>query len=299
MALTVEQLEAMFAANEQEHIHIDVLVIGAGLFGSIIGEALQMQGRVVSYIDAMHPRAGSRPAACLMRPSWLAGMGKENYKKALTKLDELYGIQDVEFYTDPLNKRVSVHWIPPHRILKYDQAIKGVITNIVIGEDETCSVRARIDEKDYEIHPKLLIVAAGYWTKKLFVIPELKGLAGAAFAWCGLTLKNQINVWAPYKQIVTLNNWAKGYVWVGDGSAILSKNWGKDRLKASLKRCAEYVQRSPGEARIFEGIRPSIKGVKTCFLEKTYANTWVATGGAKNGTAAAGWAAAQIVDAEC
>lgn len=299
MALSNEGLEEFFSQHQKERIELDVLIVGAGLFGSVIGEALQQAGRGVNYIDAMHPLAGSRPAACLMKPSWLAGMGKENYSLALKTLDELFGVIETEFYTDPLGRKVTVPWVPPHRILKYDSAIKGTVKRINVLEDETCSVIASIEGNEHEIYPKLLIVAAGYWTNKLFSIPELKGLAGAAFAWKGSTPRNQINVWAPYKQVVTLNNWRKGYLWVGDGSAILKKNWTDARVSASLQRCAEYVKRSAREATVIQGVRPSAKNNDVCFLERAYPNTWIATGGAKNGTAAAGWAAAQIRDAEC
>lgn len=281
-----------------DDIKIDVLVVGAGLFGSIIGEALQTLGRSVSYIDANRLDAGSRAAACLMKPSWLSGMGKENYNVALNCLDSLFGIVDIDFYTRPLNKLVKVHWIPPQRILKYDKAIQGVVTNLNFKFGENTWVEAKIKQKFYALRPELIIITAGYWTKKLVHLPQLTGSSGVAFSWPGSAPSNTISVWAPYKQLVTLNNWYPGRMWVGDGTAIKSSNWTTERQEQSLKRCSEAVNRSAKEVAMFYGIRPYIKGLKTCFLEKIMSNVWVATGGAKNGTAAAGWAADQIMKAE-
>lgn len=290
--------ETISQAEPNDELHLDVLVIGAGLFGSIIGEALQHQGRNVSYIDAMHPHAGSRPAACLMKPGWLAGMGKENYNASLNLLDDLFGIVDLEFVTKPLNKRVTVHWIPPHRILKYNEATKGTVKRIML-EDSAAYVLASINNQEYRINARLIIAACGYWSSKLFTMPNLAGQAGVAFSWHGLTPANTIKVWAPYKQVVTLNNWKKGEVWVGDGSAILPQNWTAERQESSLRRCADHINRSALEATTYYGIRPYIKGWKDpCYCEKPYSNLWVVTGGAKNGTASAGWAASTIIGLE-
>ncbi len=290
---------ADFESNsDNDSFEIDVLVIGAGLFGSIIGEALQTIGRSVSYIDAMRLDAGSRAAACLMKPAWLSRMGKENYSFALDHLDELFGIVDVDFYTRPLNKLVRVHWIPPHRILKYGSAIQGTVTNICTKVGENSWVEALINRKHYTIRPELIVLAGGVWTKKLVSLPELVGSSGVAFSWTGSSPLNTISVWAPYKQLVTLNDWYPGKMWVGDGNAIKTANWTSERQEQSLKRCSEAVNRNAKEATVYYGIRPLIKGQQTCFINKINNNVWVATGGAKNGTAAAGWAAGQIMKAE-
>jgi glycine/D-amino acid oxidase-like deaminating enzyme len=283
-------------ARERDTLNVDVLIIGAGLFGSIIGDALERSGREVTYIDALRPEAGSRPAACLMRPSWLSSMGKERYEPALKLLDSLYGIEDITFRTKPLNKAVTVHWIPPERIMRWGQAIKGTVTEIFEREHEVV-VKAHIEKNFYYIKPRLLIVAAGIWTKRLYHLPELSGLAGAAFTWQGSTYENIINVWAPYKQLVVLNSWQDDTLWVGDGSAIKSQNWTSERQQESLERCARIVNRAKDEANVIYGIRPYLKG-KPFFLEKVYNNMWVATAGAKNGTVAAGWAASEILKAE-
>ena len=287
--------------KQHEVIDTDVLIVGAGIFGSVIGEALQVIGRDVSYIDAMVSNAGSRPAACLMKSSWLSGMGKDAYQPALNKLDELFGIQDVEFTLRPTGLKAMAHWIPPHRIFRWDQVIKGTVRSLSYadGVDSTeVIVEAEIATKTHRIRPQLLVLATGYWTKKLVPVEGLTGQGGAAFTWTGAkTFANEIRAWAPYKQIVTLNGWDHDTLWVGDGSAILPKNWTAERQHESLQRCAAFANQSPERARTMYGIRPYVKGAKPCYLKQVWRNVWVATGGAKNGTAAAGWCADQITRA--
>lgn len=286
---------------EGEVIDVDVLIVGAGIFGSVIGEALQVAGRTVNYIDAFRPDAGSTPAACLMKSSWLSGMGKDAYQPALSKLDDLFGIVDTEFTIRPTGLKAKVHWIPPHRIFRWEKVIKGVVRSISYAdglESTEVIVEAAIEEKARRIRPQLLVLATGYWTKKLYPGVEITGQGGAAFAWEGAkTFENSIRVWAPYKQIVTLNGWQRDTLWVGDGSAILPKNWTPERQYQSLQRCAQFANQSPDRARVLYGIRPYVKDAKPCFLKEIWRNVWVATGGAKNGTAAAGWCAWKIAEA--
>lgn len=294
-----EATQEALPANEV--LDIDVLIVGAGIFGSVIGEALQVLGRTVNYIDAFAPHCGSTPAACLMKPSWLSGMGKDIYTPALAKLDELFGIMDVNFTIRPSGLTTMVHWVPPHRIFRWDSVIRGTVREIryIDGAQavETL-VEATINNQRHLIRPQLLVLATGYWTSKLIKVEGLIGQAGVAFAWEGAkTYENAIRVWAPYKQIVALNGWHPDTLWVGDGSAILPKNWTVERQHDSRERCARFVNQDIARAKPLYGVRPLVKGANPCFLQEVWRNVWVATGGAKNGTAAAGWCADQLVRA--
>lgn len=298
-------LEQVLEEETTDMADVDVLVVGAGLFGCIIGKTLERAGRDVTYIDARRPNAGSIPAACLIRPSWLSKMDSNEHGIALRQLDDLYGLQDLDFYIGP--KRVTVHWVPPKTILGNPNVITGIVTNIIGEGAPPPKLRyiadVTVKGSPYKVRAKTVIVAAGFWTTKLAHIEEgtLTGLAGSAFIWRNnRAAHNYISVWAPYKQLVSLNDWEPGTLWVGDGSAIIPKNWTEERQQQSLRRCAKFVDKLDFQAEQLYGIRPYIKGLyEPCYLREYDPGFWVATGGAKNGTAAAAWAASVILEAEC
>lgn len=277
---------------------IDAVVVGAGIFGSLITRALRTSGLEVLTLDAKHKESGSAPAACLMRPGWFTSLGKDVYDPALKMLDKLVGVQDLTFR---FNKMVTgtVHWCDPKRVL-LDQ-----------NEVRTGNVFRLWQEKDYwlvsysskELEPriakaKLVIVATGIWTPML--LPEIKveGQGGVAWLWPHEKIEEPfVKVWAPYKQIVAFNR-GDG-LWVGDGLSV--RNWSPAYRDQSYRRCSEAVKPSTtstvgGPLELF-GYRPYVKDAKPCLLKELKPGLWVATGGAKNGTLAAGWCADQIVRA--
>ena len=93
----------------------DVIIVGGGLFGSIAAAALRGAGMDVMLIDDGRPRSGSRAAGCLMKPSWLSKMGKDNVDASFRLLDRLYGLRTVPLRAGPLS--VSAEWINPDIIL--------------------------------------------------------------------------------------------------------------------------------------------------------------------------------------
>lgn len=279
---------------------LDVLVVGAGIFGSVIGAELERIGRDVFYIDAQRPMSGSRPAACLMKPSWLSKMGKEAYQPALDTLERLYGLETKHFLTRPLGREVTAYFIPPSKILGHGKAVKGHVSHI--GHENLGSTRIKgrplakmkLDTGLWNVRANLIVVATGVWTDKLFPHVEVTGQAGAALTWANTTIdRNFISLWAPYRQLVGFNGWESGTAWCGDGSAILTKNFNKERIAVSAVRCAKAMALPLADARTLVGIRPYTKKVP-CYLEEALDGVWIATGGAKNGTVAAGWAARQI-----
>lgn len=267
-------------------MELDVAVIGAGLFGSIAARALADAGRSVTVFDDAQPEAGSLPAACLMRPSWLTSMGKPVVDASLELLDRLYGVQTLRFVTKPKLASVLVYWVPPSSILKASFVRKHKVTRLSKrGKGWALHFRS-----GSEVEAQTVVVAAGIWTSLLVPEVQQKGLAGMAFLWPqGKIDQPFIRLWAPYKQVVAFNR-GDG-LWIGDGSAVLRQNWTEAHAEKSLVRCASKLEIPP--KRLF-GIRPYHER-KPCFVEQVKPNLWVATGGAKNGTLAAGWCAHEIV----
>lgn len=263
----------------------DVIVIGAGLFGSTIAAAFRKQGRGVLVIDDAREGAGSKPAACLMRPSWFSSLGKDVYEPALALLDDLYTVRDITFKV--LRASVGVHWCDPAKILQ-PPTVKDSIRKL---ERFGSHWIARGKHLDYEA--KLVVVAAGYWSPLLAAVDGgLVGQAGMACLWPGESIEEPfIKVWAPYKQITAFNR-GDG-LWAGDSNSVRVDRWGETDCAATERRVSEAVGATARPKRLF-GIRPYTKE-KPCYLKQPQKGLWVATGGAKNGTLAAGWCASQLI----
>lgn len=267
-------------------MELDVAVIGAGLFGSICAQALAAAGRSVTVFDDAQPEAGSTPAACLMRPSWLTSMGKPVVDASLELLDRLYGVQTLKFVTQPKLMSVSVYWVPPSSILGKSRE-RGSVKRLS-RRDEGWVLHFRTGN---EVDARTVVVAAGIWTSLLIPEVKQKPLAGLALLWSKAQIDAPfIRPWAPYKQIVGFNR-GDG-AWVGDGSAILRSNW-NERVAAKVESRCDVLNVREVPQRLF-GIRP-YHDRKPCFIEQVKPGLWVATGGAKNGTLAAGWCAHEIV----
>lgn len=274
----------------------DVIIIGAGLFGCIIAKQLMAKGLDVAIIDNAEPMAGSRPAACLMKPSWFSSMGKENYTPAMETLESLYDVKTIEFKTGA--GKANVKWIDPESILKSAQHVDSAekidtVTNrgdhwtVEYGEEWTL------------MGAKKIILAAGVWCNELLeasdlpIVSNLSPLTGTSFTAEGKT-EAEIKPWMPYKQIVKFNI-EPNRIWVGDGVSL--KNYGMFQLNRSLQRCANFIDQLSCESmKASTGHRPYIKDIKPqpCYLKEHAPGLWVVTGGAKNGTIAAGWASHQL-----
>jgi len=277
------------------NFEIDAIVVGAGIFGSTIARALRADGRKVTVFDDRRPLNGSAPSGCLMKPSWFSSLGEGVYTPSLEMLDSLYGVKDIEFTIRPSGLKAKVHWVPNEVITntsdltvlneKVDSIELGRVTTIVPGSSTA---------KEYEA--PLIVIAAGVWSRELATVPELIGKQGISFRLPHSHLsENTIQGWAPYKQAVVFQETSSS-IWAGDGTAIKPENWTEARADKSLdrmKKVTSFTSMSMRHATC--GIRPYVPKVKGCFLEEQANGFWVATGGAKNGLVAAGWAAHEIV----
>lgn len=261
----------------------DVIIVGGGLFGSIAAEALRKAGMDVCLIDDGRPRSGSRAAGCLMKPSWLQKMGRSNVDASFSLLDRLYGLRTVSLKAGPLT--VDAKWINPDVVMSSERITRHVakVASFPGGN--------RVRFRDMEpMDAKVVIVAAGAWTRELINGAPIVGKAGVSVRLNSPPTDNRISVWAPYKQLVRFSQ--PDFRWAGDGTAILTKNWNLDRERACLDRIIEFA--GEGQARV--GIRPFAQTSDPAALEEIAPGLFSLTGGGKNGTAAAGWAAAQLLE---
>lgn len=263
----------------------DVVIVGGGLFGSIAAATLRRAGMDVELIDDGRPMSGSRAAGCLMRPSWLSKMGSENVNQSFKLLDSLYGLKIVELHAGPV--KVGCEWINPDRILSEPRRI-GKVLNVTHGNVE-------VDEPGNIIEARHVIVATGHWVPELVPDTEVVGKVGMSIRLSAPPDDNRISVWAPYKQLVRFSQ--DGFCWAGDGSAIITANWDRESWRQVRNRIVAFA----GDGELREGVRPYVKTSNPADLRRVLPEAphgpslWTLTGGGKNGTAAAGWAAAELL----
>lgn len=257
---------------------MNIGIIGWGTFGGIIGKALKKDGHTITMFDCRKKLAASKASGWLMKPSWFERLGSKIADPSLELLDKLYGLQKVKFRIGPL--KTWAYRIDGTKVLHADlQCFERKVHDV----DQLT--------KDYEFDT--VIVTAGCWSGRFANIPNLTGKQGVSFRWKGQVERNRIKPWAPYKQVVVFNEDGET-VWGGDGSAILPTNWKEERVSQCLERVSKLSKLPAEKAEAFEGIRPYVPGAKPCYLEKAGKRVWVVTGGAKNGTIAAAWAALQL-----
>jgi glycine/D-amino acid oxidase-like deaminating enzyme len=272
-----------------------VIIVGAGLFGQIISRALREDGHTVLMMDRGEEMAGSKPAACLMKPSWFSGLGADVHEPALSLLDELYDLQTIQFelmpkslsFLDGALPKASVYWVQPSTILSGDSATAATVANVTEVKPGSVVTDLGVFEAD------VVIVAAGVWSEEL--LPQYKQQAQHGLAllfpdhYC---TRPAIQAWAPYRQRVGFNR-GDG-MWIGDGTAIKASNWNDERTKTVADRCRAMYDVEGKTARYLHGLRPYAKGHKPCLLEQPSPGVWLASGGAKNGTVAAAYCAHKI-----
>jgi len=275
-------------------VNADTIVVGAGLFGQTIASELRRRGQVVRVLDDARPESGSAPSASLMKPSWLNAVSTKDQDISYETLDRLFHVHELRFKVGPV-KLDAVRWCNPDKIRTAGPVLRGRVLSV-----SERRVMAIVDKLHVDISARHVVVAAGSWTHMLVPgCPPVQAKMGAACFWPGASIPvNLISLWAPYRQLVAFN--MNGGVWAGDGTAVKPETWNPIREVESVRRCAKATGLEFGseeDLTVLVGRRPyldkrHLKG-QPCYLAE-HEGVWVATGGAKNGTIAAGWVAAQL-----
>lgn len=274
-------------------VSVDTIVVGGGIFGRTISQHLSDLGHHVVCFDAAKPNAGTYPSACLIKPSWVARLGKKVVDPALDTLRQTWGMEKLDFTVGFNTKRglftEQVHWVDRSRVFANQDYMRWAE---VLSVHDDGSVVVREGSEILRIHARNVIVAAGVWSKELVEVPGLKAHFGAACLWQGQLERNFINPWRPYHQLVAFNI-DPHFTWVGDGTTVVAHRWKPEQQVAIVDRCRAAID-AKGIPEVRVGMRPYIKGVKHALLEQRSQHVWLATGGAKNGTLGAGWCAHEL-----
>lgn len=275
----------------------DAIVIGAGIIGTTVTAKLRAEGREVLLLDDARPGSGTGASGGHLRPSWFGSMKSEAWEPAMSTLDEIWTLHKDLFHVKTTGELVEVFRVDTDKVMEYPRTISRVnaveqLWNFpIVHHGEGQSDRCR-----------LLVVSAGVWCNEidesLMGGHAIKSKHGVSFRFKAQIPSPYIQPWAPYKQIVA-HQQTPSEIWIGDGMAILSQNWSKDKTKACLDRCLATLPDTmvPQHPRIILGARPysvPLAPDQPCYLKRVHPRCWVATGAGKSGTIAAGFVANRI-----
>lgn len=246
-----------------------VYVVGGGIFGCMAARALADAGMEVTVFDSKKKFRGSRPAGCVMKPSWMTSL---DYKGPMKFLESKYEVHSMDFkVVGPI--KATCFRVDPAAIL-LDTAFKT-------SSEFVTEVKDGVVVTDNKTYRGLVVVAAGVWSRTLLPqIPEIRSLAGSAVIGKGHVEQPTIHIYAPYRQAVWFSR-ERDETWFGDGTAILEKNFKPEHVDKTAERARDLASIS---GKTYTGYRPYIKGANNGLFEKLGNNLYVMTGGAKNGT---------------
>lgn len=274
----------------------DVIVIGAGIIGATIFRRLTLQGRKGLLLDDNRSDAGTKPSGGHLKPSWFGDMKKTDYEPAMKTLDDIWGLHQSDFLVWPTKISTTVYRVDTDQVVNARKTV-GTVTDLHNLFSSPVVTYDTMLKKEIKVSTDLLIIAAGVWCSKFFPGIQITPKRGVSFRYTGKLKHEFIKPWAPFKQIVA-HQQDVNEIWVGDGSAILDKNWTKERTEQCNKRCFDALGKSGNLLHTSTGLRPYCdSGKDPCLLKQMNKNVWVVTGAGKSGTIAAGWAANRLTDA--
>lgn len=276
---------------------LDVAIVGGGIFGQVVAATLRRSGRSVLVVDDARPGAGSPPAGCVVRPSWLTGkMSRAEVDASLGLLDSLYGLREVKFRLSPAPGSVTCHRVETSQVIMRPDIVCGKVTSV--GGN-----RFAVDEDDPSLtmvgEARQVVVATGIWARELCPwAPAVQPRWGWSFRGPPVA-EPRIHLWAPYRQVVSFNM-DDGRSWMGDGSALVKPT--EVRRSAAALRCVahsgietDWSGRPTDVLETRSGARPYLPGhARPAYLEQGPDGVWCLTGGGKNGLASAAWAAMEL-----
>lgn len=233
-------------------------------------------------IDDKHPNAGSLASGNITKPSWVSGLGEAG-KEAYRTLDSLYGLNKFS-PSIGLGKTIDLYYVSREATIRPPNQI-ATVTKVGDGE---------IWFDDKHITDVTVLVAAGVWSWHLVDMPAIEIVAGVSMLYKKQDHEPQFDVWAPYKQSISYRHGSQ--VWFGDGTAIKFKNFNEQkRVADSEQRALKHGLSNPEKINV--GYRPYVKGHKNGYFSQVHENTWVSTGGGKNGIVLAAIQARQFLEA--
>ena len=256
-----------------------LLIVGAGLFGSLAAAYARSKGIEVKVFDPQLPGAASPAAAGLFKEAWAPQKWRGHYHQALPVLESLYGIRTVNLRHDD-GTLESFHCVPPTTILE-SNPIRQTVSAIGDGWLKADGVQ----------HEGWVYVAAGIWCEPFVPGLRIIGKAGAAFVYSGERAGRIRNLTYGRQAVAFVRN--AGCTHFSDGTAEVDYREEHDQLTLEHARQLGLTE-APIE-RIW-GRRPYTPGGP--LFQQLGQRTWLATGGRKMGTIMGAAFARRLIEEE-
>lgn len=284
-----------------------LLIVGAGVMGSVVGRWAQKNGYAVTWFDDGRPLSGSAASAGMIIDTW-SPLTPVEHSRALHVLEETCGLLSVRF-PQATRQDVIGLFVPPRKFLVPHMPLQDAGPEIPwpVKRETVLKVGAGWLVTANSTYTGRVLIATGSWAPELwFKADKVRALAGTSY----LLSKELIPAkeafhqkrypflveWAPYKQIMAFER-DLDTVWIGDGTSILRKNYTPARETGSRQRCMDVLGVDLGEPMIrpVTGLRPYVQGVKRGVCEKVMDKTWLLTGGGKSSTILSAHYALQLI----
>jgi glycine/D-amino acid oxidase-like deaminating enzyme len=256
-----------------------LLVVGAGLFGSLAAAYARSKGIATLVFDPGLPGAASPAAAGLFKEEWAGRKLHEHYSAAVTVLDRLYGIRQVPLTRDDGSKEV-ISFVPPSDILEL-APIRLAVTGVGDGWLEAAGRR----------YDGWVYIAAGIWSEQFLPGLGVYGKAGAAFVFPG-EHEGRIRTITRSRQAICFVR-TPGTTHFSDGTA--EREYTAAHDQETMDRAAALGLTDPPRERLW-GFRPYTPGGPV--FRQMGPRTWMGTGGRKMGTILGASFARRLVEDE-
>jgi len=283
----------------------DVIIIGAGLFGSMTAKYLKKKGMSVSIIDDVHPMAASKCSMGVWKSGWINKVIQEEAEQGMPLLDEVCGgIQELEFMNMDKWEVETFEHVDCSLIIN-EKFIKGKVFGIT---DNGVNFTDLYGEKRTMWANKAVVVCAGSWTGHILKesgykdnLPAVDRYWGANFVVDMSVDVSRVQTWAPYKQNVLLKLSDSQFIF-GDGATVKNPKDDDDRVDKVSRRLEQHLNEIAGITvpkqkivEIRQGYRPYLnKNGSGRFVNRHDDRLLSATGGAKNSTILCGHIALEL-----
>jgi glycine/D-amino acid oxidase-like deaminating enzyme len=256
-----------------------LLVVGAGLFGSLAAAYARSKGIEALVFDPALAGAASPAAAGLFKEDWAGKKLHQHFQNALPLLECLYAIGNVSF-TDADGSKQSFLFVPPSAILE-PHPIAETVTAVGDGWLEAGG----------RVYQGCVYNAAGIWCQQFLPALAVYGKAGSAFVFRGEREGRIRQVSRGHQAVAFVRD--PGSTYFSDGTAERQHTQEHDR--ESLVRAAALGLTDRPDRRHW-GCRPYTPGGPV--FVQVASRTWLATGGRKLGTILGASFARRLVEEE-
>ena len=287
-------------------VNYDVIVIGAGYWGTASTIELRKTGKKVLQIDSNDSMSGSRAASGICDPRaydsntfkryWPSDWSKSDLTESLSWLLNHKGFKVTEYFWNQFQYRevresIECIYVPtPESFTSLTSPLKGIVVSGTVEKKITVHLA---DSREYTSN--YLVVAAGYKSDEVLKSFSLHELGVTQLYGRGLNVKGTPKVSTPVSVMIgpyvkhTVRSWSNGLYKVGDTA---EKNI-KDSNLENLRKVGQAVLKNYEEVKMTEGYRPVLDQFT---VTKVSPRVVVATGGQRLSLGLCGLVGRKVVE---